>query len=226
MDTFNNYKRTDLIKLLRVNKQYLPTDVLKHTKDDVISILVNAKDLDLSLLETFVEVKTKTKNTNPTPLKTVQPVIKPPVVLDELSEEEEEEEVIRKPRLVRKKAVVPVVPVKVDIKMPVLVKPISKPVSVSVPVPVANNKEDETKVKELLKDYATDCRDLLDNYDDDLDDFDVQSLTETYNEIREDYENAIDDVIEGLKVPFSEKFYALISKMLDLSLTKIENFIK
>jgi hypothetical protein len=230
MDTFNNYRRTDLIQLLRSNKQYLPADVLKHTKEDLINILSNAKELDLSLLESFSEVKTKTKNVKPTPLKTVKAVIVPPVVLGELSDEEEEEleEVIKKPRLVRKKAAVPLPVVKVEIKPPVVVKKevVKKEVVKVAPVIVQSNKEDELKVKELLKDYAQECRELLDNYDGELDDYDVQSITETYNETREAYENAIDDIIEGLSVPFSEKFYALISKMLDLSLLKIENFIK
>lgn len=222
MSNFAQYKRTDLIKLLRLNKQYLPDNVLKYTKIQLEEVLNKAQDLDLSILPSFVPMKEK--KVKDTPLQKPQPVVKPPVVLDELSDSSEDEQPIpeRKQRLVRKKAEPP-------IKQPVPVKALPQPIVKQPPVvvkPLPNNKENEMKVKQLLKEYAEDCRELLDNYADEIDDYDVQCITDSYNDIRECYENAIDDIIEGLELVFSDKFYTLISKMLDQSLNKIQNFIK
>lgn len=226
---YENFKRMDLIAILRKNPSYLPVDVIKYSKEKLIEILNSAVNLDLSLIPSFVQLKLKpdipkTKLVKVYPLEIVKAVVKQPVVLDEITDDDEEEPEIvveRKSRLVRKKVVAPK-PVVEEI-VPVIKVEIVPVVKVEV---VTDTKVEELKVRELLKTYAKECRSLLDNYDDTIDDFDVEFITETYNEIREDYENAIDEIINTLTIGFSDKFYSLISKMLDQSLLKIENFIK
>ena len=207
MPDFSLYRRNDLIKIIRANPSYLQPNIMKHTKEELVDIcnITTAEDV----------MKNKKDN---------QPIEEQQrITLNELtdeseteseSESESEEEKINEPlqvmnkpsRLNRKKLNLPEEPKKQSI---------------------LKNNNAEGLVKQLLKNYTVDVRDLLLNFDDDaeLDIYDERTIITEYNKIREDVENQIDSIAQELQNDFSDKFYQQISKILDQSLNKVQSFL-
>ena len=223
---FDKYKRTDLIKILRANKQHLPADVLKHSRDELLNILNNATDLDLTCTKDFVLIgeKKKDKKVKQEPKQEVKQESKQ-VVLNELSDDDMEE--VKKPEQQPTKPYRTLSRKKLNVPEPT--PPVKNVVQSTPPVKQAlvDTKEQEAHVRNILKDYTVEVRNLLLNFDDGnaIDLYDEQNIVFEYNHIRNDAENAIDNIIKGLKTDFNEKFYDTVSKILDQSLEKVQKFL-
>ncbi len=230
MTDYKSFRRMDLIKALRKVNQ-APNDILKYSKQELIQVCEQATGLDFSNVEPLgtpkkdKPIKPKTKNE----LKVKQEEVKPPkVVLNELSSDSDssdDEQPIQPPqqpvknpsrllqrRKIEQTIVQPVQPVAQP--KPVLQKPV-------------NNKIHENTVRQLLKEYTSDVRKLLLNYDDgaEIDSYDEQQIIAEYNETRGIYESKIDDIIGTLQTDFTQAFYNQISKLLDQSLDKVQRFL-
>ena len=223
---FNKYKRVELIKLLRANKKYLPPDILRHSKNEMLEILNNATDLDTTITENFKGVLGKVK----TPIeKVIKPVatklIKKKVVLDELSGDDtsdDDEPVVKEP-------VVQVV--KVEAKTRKLNKKrvtVAEIVSDNVVEPLEEKDsvvDIEREIRLILKDYQLDVRDMIAVYDtsDYLDDHEIKQISNEYNAIRIHYEDVIERTIQAY--PIQDKFFLFMSKALDTQLEKVQRIL-
>jgi hypothetical protein len=221
---FNTIKRVTLIKILRANQKQ-PADVLKHSKAELVAICEKFTDLDLSCLS---DVKVKPDKVKPDKVKpvkskkTIEPVPVPKVVLNELSDSSSDDDeptpqpVPKTSRLLQRK------------KLTTQPPPIQTPTPPPPPVkqPKQEKKSHENDVKEILKIYTNSVRQLLLDFEQGLlDQFDIKHITDEYNDLRELAENQIDQIIAGLDVDFSPKFYETISKILDNSFNKVEQFL-
>lgn len=214
----NQMKRVTLIKLLRANK-VAPPDILKHKKEELLSICQGLSNLDFSCLDSVKVKPEKVKKA-----KNIKEHVQPPkVVLNELSDSSDSEQETPQPvvkqvsRLQRK-------------KMPPVqqIQPTPQPQPVPLQTkPKQEQKTQENEVRYLLKEYTSDVRKLLLNYDDDgeIDSYDEQTIVSEYNEIRGMYESKIDEIIGTLQVDFTQGFYNQISKLLDQSYDKVEHFL-
>lgn len=209
MPDFSLYRRIDLIKIIRANPSYLPQNIIKHSKEELINICNNIKDLNLTTAEELIKINKIDKQ--PEIINNVDQRI----TLNELTDDSESEEDNKEPlqkmnrpsRLNRKKINLP---------------------QEQIPIINKNKKnEEETNVRQILKDYTVDVRDLLLNFDDDedIDIYDEKAIITEYNKIREETENQIDNIIHNLQEDFTNKFYEQISKILDQSLTKVQSFL-
>ena len=57
MPDFSLYRRIDLIKIIRANPSYLPQNIIKHSKEELINICNNIKDLNLTTAEELMKKK-------------------------------------------------------------------------------------------------------------------------------------------------------------------------
>jgi hypothetical protein len=225
---FTKVKRTDLIKILRQNKEYLPPDILKHSKDELVQIIQNASNLNLECAKDFVLVGQNLKKDRPkepkAPRVVQEQVKQQKVQLNELSSDSDSSDsddeaipVQKTSRLLQRR--------KIEQK---LVQPIQQVVQPKpVPQKPVNNKLHENTVRQLLKEYTSDVRKLLLNYDDgaEIDSYDEQNIIAEYNETRGMYESKIDEIIGTLQTDFTQAFYDQISKLLDQSFDKVQRFL-
>ena len=222
---FNKYKRVELIKLLRVNKKYLPPDVLRHSKTEMLEILNNATDLDTTITESFKGVLGKVKKPVEKVIKTVAKPVMKKVVLNELSGDDtsdDDQPAVKEPVVVVDKTVVRAR--KLDRKRVT----VSEIVSEDIVEPLEEKDgivDIEREVRAILKDYQLDVRDMISVYDtsDYLDDHEIKQISTEYNTIRIHYEDVIERTIQ--EYPIQDKFFAFMSKTLDTQLDKVQRLL-
>lgn len=222
MTDYKSFRRVDLIKILRKVHQ-APPDILKYSKEELIQVCEKTQGLDVSEINVLGSVKPE-KVKKEKKAKNIKEHVQPPkVVLNELSDSSDSEQETPQPvvkqvsRLQRK-------------KMPPVqqIQPTPQPQPVPLQTkPKQEQKTQENEVRYLLKEYTSDVRKLLLNYDDDgeIDSYDEQTIVSEYNEIRGMYESKIDEIIGTLQVDFTQGFYNQISKLLDQSYDKVEHFL-
>ena len=223
---FNKYKRVELIKLLRVNKKYLPPDILRHSKDEMLEILNNATDLNLDITKDFKGVLGKVKTPIEKVIKTVAKPVKKKVVLDELSGDDtsdDDQPAVKEPEQQATKTVVKAR--KLDKKRVIVSEIVSD--DIVEPLEEKDSVVDiEREVRSILKDYQLDVRDMILVYDtsDYLDDHEIKQISNEYNAIRIHYEDVIERTIQAY--PIQDKFFAFMSKTLDAQLEKVQRLIQ
>ena len=223
---FNKYKRVELIKLLRVNKKYLPPDVLRHSKTEMLEILNNATDLDTTITESFKGVLGKVKKPVEKVIKPVAKPVKKKVVLNELSGDDtsdDDQPVVKEPERQATKTVVKAR--KLDRKRVTVSEIVSD--DVVEPLEEKDSVVDiEREVRLILKDYQLDVRDMISVYDTSeyLDDHEIKQISNEYNSIRVHYEDVIERTIQAY--PIQDKFFMFMSRTLDTQLEKVQRLIQ
>ena len=92
-------------------------------------------------------------------------------------------------------------------------------------------KKYEKEIRGLLKDYIDEVKNILSVYDrSTLDQFDLQEIFESYNELEDDLENLVNDISDECRLitgeSFSDRFLDGIERKMCLQKRKVEHFVR